>query len=81
MPAVGNALLQHQFHQFLGGWGHILEALSERNDSEAHALKVLYHLHSTPAVKSDLPDIETLTQTLDELLDVAVMNNITLGGL
>ena len=81
MPAVGNALLQHQFHQFLGGWGHILEALSERNDREAHALKVLYHLHSTPAVEGDLPDIKTLTQALDELLDVAVMNNITLGDL
>ena len=81
MPAVGNALLKHQFHQLLCGWGHILEALSERNDRKTHALKVLYHLHSTPAVKSDLPDIETLTQAFDELFDVAVMNNITLGGL
>ena len=60
MPAVGDFLLQHQLHQFLGWWGHILEALSERNDREAHALKVLHHLHSAPAVKGDLPNIETL---------------------
>ena len=61
MPAVGNALLQHQFHQFLGGWGHILEPLPKRNDCETHALKVLHHLHSTPAVKGDFTDIKTLT--------------------
>ena len=81
MPAVGNALLQHQLHQLLGGRRHILKALSERNDREAHALKVLHHLHSTPAVKGNLPDIETLTQALDKLLDVAIVNNIALGGL
>ena len=81
MPTVGNALLQHQLHQLLGRRGHIFEALSKGNDRKTHALKVLYHLHSTPAVKSDLPDIETLTQAFDELFDVAVMNNITLGGL
>ena len=81
MTAVGNALFQHQFHQFFGGRGHILEPLSERNDCEAHALKVLHHLHSTPTVKGDLPNIETLTQAFDELLNVAVVNDITLGGL
>jgi len=32
MTTVGNALLQHQLHQLLSGRGHILEALSERND-------------------------------------------------
>ena len=76
MSAVGNFLLQHQFHQFLGGRGHILETLSERNDCEAHALKVLHHLHSAPTVEGDLSNIKTLTQALDELFDVAVMNNI-----
>ena len=81
MSAVGNFLLQHQFHQFLGGWGHIFEALSERNDREAHALKVLHHLHSTPAVESNFPNIEPLTQAFDEFLDVAVVNDIALGGL
>ena len=81
MPAVGNALFQHQFHQFLGGWGHILEPLSKRNDCETHALKVLHHLHSTPAVKGDFTDIKTLIQAFDELLDVAVVNDIALGGL
>ena len=81
MPAVGDALLQHQFHQFLGGRRHILEALSERDDREAHALQVLYHLHSAPAVKGNLSNIKTLTQAFDELLDVAIMNDIALGGL
>ena len=81
MPAVGDALLQHQLHQLLGGRRHILKALSERNDREAHTFQVLYHLHGTPAVKSDLSDIETLTQAFDELFDVAVVNDIALGGL
>jgi hypothetical protein len=58
-----------QFHQFLGGRGHILIALSERHDREAHALKVLHHLHSAPTVKGDFTDVVLLTQLLDELLD------------
>lgn len=66
MPAVGNALFQHQLHQLLGGRGHILEALPERNDRKAHALKVLHHLHSAPAVEGDLPNIEPFAQAFDE---------------
>ena len=81
MPAVGNAPLQHQFHQLLGGRGHILEALSKGNDRKAHSLKVLNHLHSAPAVEGDLPNIETLTQTLNELFDVAIVNDIAFSGL
>ena len=81
MAAVGDPFFQGQLHQLLGGWGHILEALSERNDREAHALKVLYHLHSTPAVKSDLPDIETFPQAFDEFLDIAIVNDIAFRGL
>ena len=81
VTAVGYFLFKNQFHQFLGGWGHILEALPERNDREAHALKVLDHLHGSPAVKGDLTNVEAFAQAFDELLDVAVMNNITLGGL
>ena len=81
MPAVGNALFQHQFHQLLSGRGHIFEALSKGNDREAHALKVLHHLHSAPAVKGDLPDIEAFPKALDELLDVAVVNDIAFCGL
>ena len=81
MPAVGNALLQHQFHQLLGGRGHILEALSERNDREAHALKVLHHLHSAPAVKGNFPNIEPFAQAFDEFFDIAVVNDIALSGL
>ena len=81
MSTVGNVLLQYQLHQFLGRRGHILEPLSEGNDREAHALKVLHHLHSTPAVKGDLPNIKTLTKAFDELLNIAVVNDISLGGL
>ena len=81
MPAVGNALFQHQFHQFLSGWGHIFEALSKGNDRKAHALKVLHHLHSAPTVEGDLSDVETLSQAFNELLDVAVVNDIAFGGL
>ena len=81
MTAVGDSLLQHQLHQFLGGRGHILEALPEGNHGETHALQVLHHLHSAPAVKSDLPDVEPLIQPLDELLDVAVVDHVALGGL
>ena len=78
---MSDFLLQHQLHQLLSGRGHILEPLSERNDCEAHALKVLHHLHSAPTVEGDLPNIETLTQAFDELFDVAVVDYITLGGL
>ena len=81
MTAVGDLLLQHQLHQFLGGRGHILEALSEGDDREAHALKVLHHLHSAPAVESDLPDVELLAEPLDKLLDVAVVDDVALRGL
>ena len=81
MPAVGNALFQHQFHQLLGGRRHIFESLSERNDRITHALKVLHHLHSTPTVKGDLPDVEAFAQAFDEFLNVAVVDYIALGGL
>lgn len=37
VTAVGNPLLQHQLHQLLGGRGHILKALPERNNCEAEA--------------------------------------------
>ena len=68
MPAVGDALLQHQLHQLLGGRRHILKALSERNDRKAHALKVLHHLHSAPTVKGDLPDVEPLALPLPHIV-------------
>ena len=75
MPAVGYFLFQHQLHQLLGGWGHIFEALSKGNDRKTHARKVLHHLHSAPTVEGNFSNIKTLTQALNELLDVAVMNN------
>ena len=81
VSTVGDLFLKHQLHQLLGGRGHIFEALSKGNDRKTHALKILHHLHSTPTVEGDLPNIETLTQAFDELFDVAVMNNIALGGL
>nr|DAO53593.1 MAG TPA: hypothetical protein [Caudoviricetes sp.] len=81
VTAVGNSLLQHQLHKLLGRWGHILEALPERNDRETHTLKVLHHLHGSPAVKSNLPDVEAFAKLLNKLLNVAVMNHVALGGL
>lgn len=77
MPTVGNLLFKHQFHQFFCRWGHILEALSERNDCETHSLKVLHHLYSTSTVECNLTDIVAFTQALNELFDVAVVNHIT----
>ena len=81
MPAVGNALFQHQFHQLLGGRGHILEALSKGNDRKTHALKVLHHLHSAPTVEGNFSNIKTLTQAFDDLFDVAIVNDIAFRGL
>src|SRR5699024_7285516 len=80
VSAVGNSLLQHQLHPCLGRRGHILKALPEWDYRKAHALQVLHHLHSAPAVKGDFPDIEPLAQLFDEFLDIAVMNHIALGS-
>ena len=78
---MGDFLLQHQFHQFFSGRGHILEALSKGNDRKTHALKVLHHLHSAPTVEGNLSNIKTLTQAFDELFDVAIVNDIAFRGL
>ena len=81
MSTVGDLFLKHQFHQFFGGRGHILEALSERNHREAHTLKVLHHLDSAPTVKGNLTDVVAFTQAFDEFFDVTIVNDIALGGL
>ena len=81
MTTVGDFLLQHQLHQFFGGRRHILEALPKGNDCKTHAFQVLHHLHSAPAVKGNLPNIEAFAQPLNEFLNVAVVNHIALGGL
>ena len=79
MAPMSDAFLQHQLHQLLGGRGHILEALSEGNYREPHALQILHHLHGAPAVEGDLPDVEPFSQPLDELFDVAVVDYISLS--
>nr|DAY58904.1 MAG TPA: hypothetical protein [Caudoviricetes sp.] len=81
VTAMCHTLLQHELHQFLGRRGHVLESLTEGNDCEAHAFEILHHLHSASAVKGNLPDIEAFAQPLDELLDVAVMDDIALCSL
>ncbi len=81
MSTVGQLLLQRQFHEFLGRWGHILKSLTERNNGKAHTLKVLYHLDSSPAVKGNFSNIEAFSKSLDEFLDVTVMDDISFGGL
>ena len=78
---MGDAFLQHQLHQLFGGRRHILKALPKGDYRKAHALQVLHHLHSAPAVKGNLPDVEPFSQPLDELFDVAVVNHISLCGL
>lgn len=70
-----------QLHQFLGRRGHILEALTEGNHGETHALQVLNHLDSPPTVKRDLTDIEAFAQAFNKLFYVTVVNDITLSGL
>ena len=79
MPAVGDPLLKDQIHELLGRRRHIFKSLAERNNGKAHALEVLYHLDSSPAVKGDLTDIEPVPEILDELLDKSVMNDIAFG--
>ena len=58
-----------------------LKPCPKGNHREAHALQILHHLHGSPAVEGDLPDVEPLTQPLDELFDVAVVDYISLRGL
>ena len=80
MAAVCQFLFKRQLHQFLGRRAHILEALSEGNDREAHALKVLHHLHGSPAVEGDLTDVEAVAEPFDEFLDVSVVDDVALRG-
>ena len=80
MTSVGNSPFKGQFHEFLGGWTHILKPLSERHDRKAHTLKVLNHLYRSPTVKGNLSDVEAFTQVFNELLNVAVVNYIAFGG-
>ncbi len=37
-------------------------------------------MHSSPAVEGNLPDVEALTETLDELFDVSVVDGIAFCG-
>ena len=81
MSAVGDALFQDQLHQLFGRRAHILKALSEGDDREAHTLKVLDHLHGSPAVEGDLTDVEPFAKPFDELFDISIMDHVALGGL
>ena len=71
------------FHQelveLLGRRAHIFEALTERHNCESHPLKVLSHLHGSPSVKGNLPNVIGLAQLLDDLLNETVMDDIALG--
>jgi hypothetical protein len=40
----------------------ILETLAERHDRKTESLEVLHHLHGTPAVKGNLPNVEARSQ-------------------
>ena len=81
VAAVCDLLFKHKFHQFLCRRTHIFKSLPERNNGKSHIFEILHHLDSAPAVKSDLTDIETLTEPFNEFLDIAVMHHISLCGL
>ena len=81
MSAMCYPLFKCQLHQLLGRRTHILIPLSERNNGKSHALKVLYHLHSSPPVKCNLFDMKFCSQLINELLDKSIMDDIALGGL
>ena len=57
MAIVGDFLFQGQLHQFFGRRRHILEALTERHHRKTHALQVLHHLYSAPAIKGNFSDV------------------------
>jgi len=79
MPVVGDLLLQRQLHQLFGRRRHITVALTELHQREAQPFKVLRHLHSTPAVEGDLPDVKPCPQLVDEVFDEAVVNDVALS--
>lgn len=81
MATVGDPLLENKFHQLLGRRAHVLKALAERYHGKTHALKVLYHLYSSPSVEGDLSDVVAFAKVLDELLDEAVVDHVSFGRL
>ena len=81
MPAVGNAAFQNQFHEFFCRGAHVLEALAERHDCEAHSLEVLYHLNRAPSVEGNLTNVISFAELFDETLYVTVMDHVSLCGL
>ena len=80
MPSVGDPLFTNEVHEFLGRRGHLFKALPERDDGKAHALKILYHLDSSPSVESNLTDVEPVTEIFDELLNESVVNDVAFRG-
>ena len=80
MPAVGDASLQYELHKLFGWRRHILIALAEWHNGKAEALQILRHLYRAPAVKGNFLDVVPHTEFLDEFLDIAVVDNIALGG-
>ena len=81
VAAVGQLSLQCQLQQFLGGRRHILVALAEGHHRKPQPLQILRHLHCAPAVKGNLADVVLRAQFFDEFLDIAIVNDIALGGI
>ena len=48
------------------------------NKRKTKSLKVLRHLHRTPAVKGNFTNVVNLAKLLNEIFDKAVMHNISL---
>ena len=79
MPTMCQASFEGEFHQLLRWWGHVAEALTERDDGEAGVFEVLGHLHGTPPVEGDLADVEAGSEVLDVVLYVRVVHDVALG--
>ena len=78
---MGDALIQHQIHEFLGGRRHVLIALAEGHHGKAEAFQVLRHLNRAPAVEGNLRDVVAGTEILYEFFDISIVDHIALGGI
>ena len=68
---------RQELEQLLRRRRHILEPLTERHHGKAHVLEILHHPGGMPAVVGDFPDVVRFPRAFDELLDKAVMDDVS----
>lgn len=68
---------RQELEQFLRRRRHFLEPPAERHHGEAHVFQILHHPGGMPAVVGDFPDVVRFPQAFDELLDKAVMDDVS----